>query len=197
LAFVGFRWRSLTFVGVRWRSLASLAFVGVRWRSLYFGLICLDARPFTNNRPVGPLTEEIVPPDYLSLHRDIITMRHHLFAHGDASVMTRPDDYPNELVFVNDSKGTSFHMTRFFAEPPFFELITPLSETLIEKTHYHADKLGKRFNRFFGPSKNLGEFRLNVLVSGRTDFLQADRRRKGYPGSNNPAAQSFTLKWPA
>jgi hypothetical protein len=40
--------------------------------------------------------------------------------------MTRPDDYPNELVFVNNSKGTSFHMTRFFAEPPFFELITPL-----------------------------------------------------------------------
>jgi hypothetical protein len=116
-------------------------------------LICLYARPFTNNRPVGPLTEEIVPEEYLSLHRDIITMRHQIFAHGDASVMTRPDDYPNELVFVNDSKGAGFHMTRFFAEPPFFELITPLVERLVQKTRYHADKLGKRFNSYFSPTK--------------------------------------------
>ena len=39
------------------------------------GLICLYARPFTNNRPVGPLSEDIVPKEYLGLHRDIITMR--------------------------------------------------------------------------------------------------------------------------
>jgi hypothetical protein len=141
-----------------------------RWHSdqpeycpMLVGLICLYARPFTNNRPVGPLPEEIVPEEHLSLHRDIILMRHKLFAHGDASAMTRPDDYPNELVFVNDSKGTNFHMTRFFAEPPFFELIIPLVETLIQKTRYHADKLSKRFNRHFSPTKNIGEFRLNVL----------------------------------
>jgi hypothetical protein len=66
------------------------------------GLICLYARPFTNNRPVGPLTQDIIPKEYLQLHRDIITMRHQLFAHGDASAMTRPDDYPNDLVFVNE-----------------------------------------------------------------------------------------------
>lgn len=27
------------------------------------GLICLYGRPFTNNRPVGPLTEDIIPQD--------------------------------------------------------------------------------------------------------------------------------------
>jgi hypothetical protein len=114
----------------------------------------------------------------LELHRNIIKMRHQLFAHGDASAMTRPDDYPNELVFVSDSKGTSFHMTHFFAEPEFFELIIPLVEMLIQKTRYHADKLGKKFNRHFGPTKNLGEYRLNVLDPAAPVFSKLTKAEK-------------------
>jgi hypothetical protein len=130
---------------------------------LSVGIICLYGRPFTNNRPVGPLAEDIVPTKDLELHRSIILMRHQLFAHSDASAMTRPDDYPNELVFENDNKGTSFHMTRFLAEPEFFKLMVPLVETLMRKTRYNADKLSKTFNRHFGKYRNLGQFRLNVL----------------------------------
>jgi hypothetical protein len=153
------------------------------------GLICLYARPFTNNRPVGPLSEEIVPEEHLGLHRYIVATRHKLFAHGDASAMTRPNDYPNELVFVNDSKRTSFHMTRFLAEPEFFQLITPLVETLIKKTRYHADKLGKKFNRHFGPSKNLGEYRLNVLDPTGPIFSKLTDTEKIVRQANDPAAQ--------
>jgi hypothetical protein len=142
------------------------------------GLICLYARPFTNNRPVGPLTEDIIPTKERELHRSLILMRHQLFAHADASAMTRPDDYPNELVFENDSRGTSFRMTRFLAEPQFFQLMVPLVETLIQKTRYHADKFGKKFNRHFGPSKNLGEFRLNVLVPAAPIFSKLTESEK-------------------
>jgi hypothetical protein len=53
------------------------------------GLICLYARPFTNNQPVGPLAEDIIPPKEVNLHRIIITMRHQLFAHVDASAIAR------------------------------------------------------------------------------------------------------------
>jgi hypothetical protein len=142
------------------------------------GLVCLYARPFTNNRPVGPLAEEIIPVAQRESHRSLIQMRHQLFAHGDASAMTRPNDYPNELVFVNDSKGTSFHMTRFLAEPAFFELITPLVETLILKTRYHADKLSKKFKQHFGPSKKQGEFRLNVLDPAGPIFSKLTEEEK-------------------
>jgi hypothetical protein len=134
------------------------------------GLICLYARPFTNNKPVGPLTDGIIPAKEKELHRSIILIRHQLFAHGDASAMTRPDDYPNELVFENNGRGLSFRMTRFLAEPEFFQLMIPLVERLIQKTRYHADKLGKKFNRYFGPSKNIGEFRLNVLDCSKPVF---------------------------
>jgi hypothetical protein len=142
------------------------------------GLICLYARPFTNNRPVGPLPDDIVPQEYRELHRTILEMRHTLFAHGDASAMTRPDDYPNELVFVNSRQGRRFHMTRFLAEPPFFELMKPLLDALIEKTRYHSNKLADKLKGHFGPFKNLGEFRLNVLDANAPIFSKLTEAEK-------------------
>ena len=142
------------------------------------GLVCLYARPFTNNRPVGPLTEDIIPQEHRELHRAIITMRHQLFAHGDASAMTRPDDYPNELVFVNDNRGRRFHMTRFLAEPAFFEFMKPLLDVLIEKTRYHSDKLSNKLKGHFGRFKNIGEFRLNVLDANAPIFSKLTEAEK-------------------
>src|SRR5258708_6178701 len=142
------------------------------------GLICLYTRPFTNNRPVGPLTKDIIPEEYLNLHRDIITLRNQLFAHGDASVMTRADDYPNELVFANSRQGRRFHMTRFLAEPPFFEFMKPLLDALIEKTRYHSNKFADNLKGRVGPFKNLGEFRLNVLDANAPIFSKLTETQK-------------------
>jgi len=127
------------------------------------GLICLYARPFTNNHPVGPLAEDIIPPNEVNLHRLIVAMRHQLFAHMDASAMAKADDYPNELIFENNAKGTRFGIAPLLIEPEFFKLMRPLVDQLIEKTGYHKDKLAKKFNRYFSQSKNIGEYRLNVL----------------------------------
>ncbi len=145
---------------------------------LCVGIICLYARPFTNNRPVGPLTKDIIPEEYLNLHRDIITLRNQLFAHVDASVMTRPDDYPNELVLINDGKTFHFIITPFFAEPPFFKAISPLVDELIKETDYHKDKLVKEFYRDFGLPKDIGEFRLNVVDAAAPIFSKQTEAEK-------------------
>jgi hypothetical protein len=142
------------------------------------GIICLYARPFTNNQPVGPLTKGIIPEEYLNLHRDIITLRNQLFAHADASVMTRPDDYPNELVLINDGKTFHFTITPFLAEPPFFKLISPLVDELIKETHYHRDRLVKEFYRDFGLPKDIGEFRLNVVDPAAPIFSKLTEAEK-------------------
>jgi hypothetical protein len=105
------------------------------------GLVCLYPRPFTNKKPVGPLSEKIVPNEHLELHRSIIKMRHKPFAHTDASAELRPDDYPNELLFTNDGKVLRFSITRFLAEPDLFELMIPLVNALVEKTKYHWTSL--------------------------------------------------------
>ncbi len=142
------------------------------------GLICLYARPFTNNRPVGPLSEDVVPQGHLALHRDIIKIRHQLFAPGDASVMTRPNDYPNDLVFVNDGKDCRFNMTRLLVERPFFEWIIPLLDSLIEKTRYHSSKFANKLKGHFGSFKNIGEFRLNVLDPAAPIFSKLTEAEK-------------------
>jgi hypothetical protein len=38
-------------------------------------------------------------------------------------------------------------MTRFLAEPPFFELMKPLLDALIEKTRYHSKQACRQIER--------------------------------------------------
>lgn len=50
-------------------------------------LVVTYARPFTSNRPIGPLPEEwtrFVDPDHQRLHGELMSMRNKLVAHGDA-----------------------------------------------------------------------------------------------------------------
>src|SRR6266478_563599 len=68
------------------------------------GIICIYARPFTNNFPVGELSDEIVPQEFKKLHKDIMKMRHTLFAHAQASLTAGKDDYPNEVVIEYDGR---------------------------------------------------------------------------------------------
>jgi hypothetical protein len=95
-----------------------------------------------------------------------------------ALCVTLTDDYPNELVFVNSRQGRRFHMTRFVAEPPFFELMKPLLDALIEQTRYHSNKLADKLKGHFGPFKNLGEFRLNVLDANAPIFSKLTEAEK-------------------
>jgi hypothetical protein len=104
--------------------------------------------------------------------------------------MARADDYPNELAFTNDERGLRFGIARFLAEPDFFKLMSPLVDELITKTRYHRDKLGKKFYRYFGHSKNI-EFRLNVLNPAGPAFSKlkrlSEKKRSGRVPINTPA----------
>ncbi len=73
----------------------------------------------------------------------------------------------------------TFGIARFLMEPEFFEeLMSPLVELLIEKTQYHRNKLGKKFHQYFGPSKNLGEYRLNALDPAAPIFSKLTKAEK-------------------
>ena len=126
------------------------------------GLICIYARPFTNNKPVGKLSEEIVPAEFNRLHRQLLTMRHKLFAHAEASLSAGDDNYPNEAVIVNDGQIISMNVSRSAVVPGVLEEMAKLVESLIEKTNYHRQKHAKKFGREVA-KLGKGEFRLNVL----------------------------------
>jgi hypothetical protein len=134
----------------------------VEYYLLVVGIICLYARPFTNNRPVGPLTEEIVPDEHRDLHDTILGIRHKLFAHSDASVVLKVDDYLNDVVIKNDGKMLHAIILRFAIEPGFLEQMIPLVDALIEKTNYHRLRFARKLKNHVLPL-GIGEFRLNVV----------------------------------
>ena len=101
------------------------------------GLICIYARPFTNNYPVGELSEEIVPTEFKKLHGNIMRVRHRLFAHAQASFQVGKDDYPNEVVIEHDGAIPRISVPRTSVQPSTLERMVPLVKALIEKTNYH------------------------------------------------------------
>jgi hypothetical protein len=121
------------------------------------GVICIYARPFTNNKPVGKLADDIVPAQFKSLHDNIITMRHKIFAHSEATLAVGPDDYPHEAVIEND--GNTIAMA---VKPDVLEQMRHLVEALITKTDYHRLKHANKFAKTLR-KLGKGEFRLNVV----------------------------------
>jgi hypothetical protein len=54
--------------------------------SMMVGFICIYAHPFTNNRPIGKLADDIVSAQLKSLRDKIIAMRRKFFAHAEADL---------------------------------------------------------------------------------------------------------------
>jgi hypothetical protein len=135
------------------------------------GVICTYARPFTNNRPVGRLADEIVPTEFKGLHDKIITVRHKLFAHAEASLMVAEEDYPNEAVIENDGKTISISVSRVAIKASVLEQMGSLVEALIEKTNYYRSKHTKRFTNTIR-KLGKGSYRLNVVDPSAPLFLK-------------------------
>jgi hypothetical protein len=134
----------------------------VEYQSMTVGLICSYARPFTWCEPVGNLDKQIIPPEFQQMHGMIMDWRHKIFAHAEATLMTEPNEYPNEVVIVSERGKPIFtEVSRPTPIPGFLERMIPLIKLLIEKTTYHRDK---KANKFVKTAVKLGEgqFRLNV-----------------------------------
>src|SRR5260370_10065582 len=140
-------------------------------------LICISARPFTNNRPVGPLTDEIVPPEYKNFHALILDIRHKLFAHAEASLAIREDDYPNDVILANEGKEPAVQFRRFAIEPTILERMRPVVDALIEETGNRKSRTAQRFREAV---RNLekGQFRLNVIDPSMPTFIKLSEAQK-------------------
>jgi hypothetical protein len=141
------------------------------------GIICIYARPFTNNFPVGKLSEEIVPPEFKAVHENIMKMRQTLFAHAQASLTAGKDDYPNEVVIEHDGTIPRICVSRAAVKTVVLERMVPLVESLIEKTGYHRSKFAKKFAKTVR-SLGEGEFRLNVQDPNAPLFVPLTEEEK-------------------
>ena len=126
------------------------------------GVICIYARPFTNNYPVGELSDEIVPTEFKKLHGNIMRLRHTLFAHAQASFSVGKGDYPNEVVIEHNGVIPRICVPRVTVQQSMLEQMVPLVEALIQKTNYHRSKFAKKYANAVR-KLGKGEFRLNVV----------------------------------
>jgi hypothetical protein len=56
--------------------------------------------------------------------------------------------------------------------------MNPLLDALIAKTRYHSDKLANKLKTHFGPFKNIGEFRLNIVDANAPIFSKLTEAEK-------------------
>lgn len=127
------------------------------------GFYVMYGRPFKKSSGVEPLSTDIIPKSMMDIHKEIITFRDKLFAHGD--LKGRIEDFDDYLDFavLTVEKGKAHWETdwRFPAKIRLKEYL-PICSLLIEKMVYHRDKITKRWNskRFF-PSHD-GRYFLNI-----------------------------------
>jgi hypothetical protein len=137
------------------------------------GIICLYVRPFMVNKPVGQLSEKMVPKEYKNLHADLMKIRNQIFAHSDASTLMPYVKMANELRYRRSGKRIGVFITRFFVEPNFLISMTPLVDKLIEKAQFHTNKHSEKLLKHLPSSQ--GDFQLNVENPNGPVFIKAVR----------------------
>jgi len=113
--------------------------------SLMTALHILYGRPFKQRAAVR-LSEDVVPEEYKDTHEVLKSMRDQIYAHMDVDGMkTIENNYSINKIRVSIKDGdVQFGMTMAFPREAQIEKIRDLTNTLSEKTRYHADKIWRR-----------------------------------------------------
>ena len=128
-------------------------------------------KPFRLSRGVGKLEEEMIPPEYLELHRLLLDHRDQIYAHVDATGFELSDlGQANQVGVWRFPTGVQLFGTQFNARYPLLPSVIDLCRILEEKTGYHVKKL---FDRYVGlvPNQN-GKYVINVCDEA-DDFFKS------------------------
>ena len=98
------------------------------------------ARPFMMNYGAGKLSDQIVPTQYLDIHKKLLASRNQFYAHSDATADG------SELLFgkmhtvycIMGDGLPRLGVVKPNCPPSFYESVIPLLEELCKKTFYHV-----------------------------------------------------------
>jgi hypothetical protein len=125
-------------------------------------IVVLYARPFTNCHGLGCLSEDFVPSEYRSKHNRLLTMRHKVFAHYDATdeVAASNADLTSEMRFRFDGRELVLELKETPLITEAFDQLKELSEKLEQKCRWQMQKIIKRYEKE-RPRKN-GVYKFDV-----------------------------------
>lgn len=137
---------------------------------LLLGLICLYARPFTDNNIVGCIPLSLVPEDDRPLHKMLMGLRNEVYGHNDPATLISPGDYAHEIVFRRQESTVMIKPQRFHITSEFLpDHLLRLSETMVSKTKEER----ARIQELLKPSmpREIGDYRLNIVDVTQDLFL--------------------------
>ena len=147
---------------------------------LLVGLICLYARPFTDNNIVGCIPLGLVPEDDRPLHRMLVDLRNEVYGHNDPATLIKPGDYAHEIVFSHQGETVKIIPQRFHIDLRFLpDHLLGLTERLIVK----AEEERARVREMLKPSmpQEQGDYRLNIVDPTQDLFLPIPSTAGGAP----------------
>jgi hypothetical protein len=133
---------------------------------VYYPLVAavytLYGKPFLTNYGVGPISDDIIAPEYLELHRTLLNHRNQTYAHSQASAFEFLDaGKVNQVrLLVHPPEPPSLICGQFQAEPPRMPIIINLCRHLQDKTTNLKIELFQRYKQYI-PAEE-GEYLLNV-----------------------------------
>lgn len=117
------------------------------WLPLQDALIVSYARPFTRNRPVGPLPDQwarFEDPEHQRLHDELVSMRHEIVAHGDAARRTVVIFPPGTIPPIGGGPPTSeatVSVAQARKDPSYFAKVEGLCQDLQARLHVETEAL--------------------------------------------------------
>jgi hypothetical protein len=132
----------------------------------------LYGKPFKRARGVGQLGEELIPPEHLDLHRQLLEHRDQIYAHIDADAFPLADyGGVNQLRVIQAGTEQRLFAVDFHARFPLMPSVIDLCRVLQTKTWYHVEKL---FNRYKSKvPESAGEYVINVSNEAGEFFTRA------------------------
>jgi hypothetical protein len=137
---------------------------------LLVGLICLYARPFTDNNLVGCIPLSLVPKEDRRLHDILMDLRDEVYAHNDPATLIQAGDYAHDIVFRRQESTVMIIPQRFHISSEFLpDHLLRLAETMVSK----AKEERARIEELLKPSmpREIGDYRLNIVDVTQELFL--------------------------
>ncbi|MCL5742988.1 MAG: hypothetical protein M1541_03530 [Acidobacteria bacterium] len=132
---------------------------------LLVSIYVLYGRPFKRSNSVGRIPEDVVPAEFMELHRSLLRHRDTFFAHTDADAeQIEGLGEANQVRFLVLTENVRIFSTEFRTRPPLFPEIIALARILEDKMEYHATRLMRKHVDQI-PNR-LGQYRLNVRDAG-------------------------------
>jgi hypothetical protein len=83
------------------------------------GLVTLYRRPFTRNEPTGPISTDLIPREFQTLHKHLSILRNQAFAHTDSGGKIPGHGKTTDLRFHMEGYRLENFSSRTVIEPPF------------------------------------------------------------------------------